>query len=505
MCATDIMTLGRIVKFQALLARSLSRTYSAVGIPELTQFRHNVKRSDYANIEDADITVFESIIGKRYTLQEDLQAYNMDFWHSVRGNSKLMLKPGSAEEISAILKHCNERKLAICPQGGNTGVVGGSVPVFDEIILSLGRLNKIQNIDEITGIAACEAGCILENLDNKARELDLVVPLDLGAKSSCHIGGNVSTNAGGLRVVRYGNLHGSVLGLEVVLANGQVLDLMSDFKKDNTGYHLKHLFIGAEGTLGVVTKVTLLCAPAPQAQNLAFLGLPNFDAVLKTFRSAKRNLGEILSACELIDAPTLQASLDHFKLNTPIEGFPFYMLLETSGSNGAHDLEKINHFLELGMEKGEIIDGTVASEARKMQEIWKLRELAPMALGKDGYCFYYDLSLPLRDFYSIVEVLQERVGARATRVTGFGHLGDSNLHLNVSCPAYTDELYHIIEPFIYEYTHKLKGSVSAEHGIGFLKKNYLKYSKSTDAIAMMRDVKHLLDPKGILNPYKVLN
>ncbi|XP_069966036.1 D-2-hydroxyglutarate dehydrogenase, mitochondrial-like [Bactrocera oleae] len=499
------MSLGRIVKLQALIAKPLRRAYSAAGSPELTQIRHNVKRSDYANLVDKDIAFFESIVGKRYALQEDLQAYNVDFWRSVRGNSKLVLKPGTTQEVSAILKYCNERKLAVCPQGGNTGVVGGAVPVFDEIVLSLTRLDKILHIDEITGIAACETGCILENLNNKARELDLVVPLDLGSKSSCHIGGNVSTNAGGLRVVRYGNLHGSVLGLEVVLANGEILDLMSDFKKDNTGYHLKHLFIGAEGTLGVVTKVSLLCAPAPQAQHLAFLGLPNFDAVLKTFKSAKRNLGEILSACEMIDAPTLQASFEHFKLNSPIESFPFYMLLETSGSNGTHDLEKINKFVEIGMERGEIIDGIIAGEARKMQEIWRLRELAPMALTKDGYCFYYDLSLPLRHFYSIVEVMQERIGPLATRVTGFGHLGDSNLHLNVSCPEYTNDLHHMIEPFIYEYTHKLKGSVSAEHGIGFNKKNYLKYSKSPEAITMMRDMKKLLDPKGILNPYKVLN
>ncbi|XP_036318571.1 D-2-hydroxyglutarate dehydrogenase, mitochondrial-like isoform X1 [Rhagoletis pomonella] len=499
------MLLRSVTKLQTWVVKLLARTYSNAGIPELTQARHNVKRNPFADLEDRDIAFFESTVGSRYVVQEDLQTYNIDFWRAVRGNSKLVLKPGTTQEVSAILRYCNERKLAVCPQGGNTGVVGGSVPVFDEIILSMARLDKILKIDEITGIAACEAGCILENLDRKARELDFVVPLDLGAKASCHIGGNVSTNAGGLRVVRYGNLHGSVLGLEVVLANGEVLDLMSDFKKDNTGYHLKHLFIGAEGTLGVITKVSLLCAPQPQAQHLAFLGLPNFDAVLRTFSSAKRHLGEILSACEMIDAPTLQANFDHFELNTPIGSFPFYMLLETSGSNGSHDLEKINRFVEFGMGKGEIIDGTIASEARKMQKIWKLREIAPIALGKDGYCFYYDLSLPLREFYSIVDVLRERVGPLATRVTGFGHLGDSNLHLNVCCTEYTQELYHKIEPFIYEYTHKLRGSISAEHGIGFLKKNYLRYSKASEAIAMMRDVKKLLDPNGILNPYKVLN
>lgn len=183
------------------------------------QVRHNVKRGNYAEINGKDLSFFESLIGSANVLkdgEEDLVSYNVDFLRSVRGNSKLVLKPGSTQEISEILKYCNDRKLAVCPQGGNTGLVGGSVPVCDEIVLSLARLNKIISIDDITGIAACESGCILENLDAKARESGLVVPIDLGAKSSCHIGGNISTNAGGLRVIRYGNLHGSVLGVEAV-------------------------------------------------------------------------------------------------------------------------------------------------------------------------------------------------------------------------------------------------------------------------------------------------
>ncbi|XP_054730773.1 D-2-hydroxyglutarate dehydrogenase, mitochondrial [Anastrepha obliqua] len=501
------MSLNGLLKLRANVAKSCFRTYKAKasGIPELTQVRHNVKRGNYANLEGKDVTFFESIVGKNHAVQEDLQGYNVDFLRSVRGDSQLVLRPGSAQEVSAILKYCNERKLAVCPQGGNTGLVGGSVPVCDEIVLSLARLDKIMHIDEITGIASCEAGCILENLDLKAREAGLVVPLDLGAKSSCHIGGNVSTNAGGLRVLRYGNLHGSVLGVEAVLANGDVLDLMSDFKKDNTGYHLKHLFIGSEGTLGVVTKVSLLCAPQPQAQHVAFLGLPSFDDVLKTFHNSRKFLGEILSSCEMVDAQSLDASVNHFKLNSPIEGYPFYMLIETSGSNAEHDMEKFNRFLENGMEKGQIVDGTITGEVSKMQEIWKLRELVPVALVEDGFCFKYDISLPLREFYHIVDVMKERVGGLATRVCGYGHLGDSNLHLNICCTEFTQEIYKCIEPFVYEYTAQVKGSVSAEHGIGFLKKNYLKYSKSAAAIGKMREMKQLLDPNGILNPYKVLN
>nr|AKD42955.1 CG3835-RB [Drosophila melanogaster]AKD42956.1 CG3835-RC [Drosophila melanogaster]AKD42957.1 CG3835-RA [Drosophila melanogaster]AKD42985.1 CG3835-RB [Drosophila melanogaster]AKD42986.1 CG3835-RC [Drosophila melanogaster] len=479
---------------------------SGAPIPELTEITDNVQRGNYATLTDKDVAHFEQLLGKNFVLTEDLEGYNICFLKRIRGNSKLVLKPGSTAEVAAILKYCNERRLAVVPQGGNTGLVGGSVPICDEIVLSLARLNKVLSVDEVTGIAVVEAGCILENFDQRAREVGLTVPLDLGAKASCHIGGNVSTNAGGVRVVRYGNLHGSVLGVEAVLATGQVLDLMSNFKKDNTGYHMKHLFIGSEGTLGVVTKLSMLCPHSSRAVNVAFIGLNSFDDVLKTFVSAKRNLGEILSSCELIDERALNTALEQFKfLNSPISGFPFYMLIETSGSNGDHDEEKINQFIGDGMERGEIQDGTVTGDPGKVQEIWKIREMVPLGLIEKSFCFKYDISLPLRDFYNIVDVMRERCGPLATVVCGYGHLGDSNLHLNVSCEEFNDEIYKRVEPFVYEYTSKLKGSISAEHGIGFLKKDYLHYSKDPVAIGYMREMKKLLDPNSILNPYKVLN
>lgn len=202
----------------------------------------------------------------------DIEPLNIDFLSAVRGQSQLLLKPKTTEEVSAILRHCNERKLAVCPQGGNTGLVGGSVPVFDEIILSTQSMDQVEHIDEVSGIVTCQAGCVLEKLEERVTDVGLCMPLDLGAKGSCHIGGNVSTNAGGLRLLRYGNLHGSVTGVEAVKADGTVLDLLSNFKKDNTGYHLKHLFIGSEGTLGVITKVAIACPTASSAINVAFVG-----------------------------------------------------------------------------------------------------------------------------------------------------------------------------------------------------------------------------------------
>ncbi|XP_037903422.1 D-2-hydroxyglutarate dehydrogenase, mitochondrial isoform X2 [Hermetia illucens] len=480
--------------------------FYASGIPELTQDRYNVKRGNYSKLGEPDLKFFEKVVGAKHMITDpsELSGYNSDFWKSAKGDGRLVLKPKSTEEVSAILAYCNERKLAVCPQGGNTGLVGGGVPVFDEIIISLQNLNKIESIDDLTGILICQSGCILENLEHKANELGLCVPLDLGAKSSCHIGGNVSTNAGGLRLLRYGNLHGSVLGVEAVLADGKVMDLMSNFKKDNTGYHLKHMFIGSEGTLGIVTKVAMQLAQMSKSVHVAFLGLPSFDKVLETFKMAKQDLGEILSACELIDEKAYQSSITKCDLQAPIPDHPFYMLIETSGSNGTHDEEKLNNFLLKCFESGNVLDGTIASEPSKIQKIWDIRELIPIALLKDGYTFAYDVSIPLRSFYDIVEVMRERVGDLATYVCGYGHLGDSNLHVDVACREFSQELYKRVEPFIFEYTASLKGSISAEHGIGFLKSQYLRLSKSPEAIEMMKDLKTLLDPKGILNPYKIL-
>lgn len=228
-------------------------------------------------------------------------------------------------------------------------------------------MNQIEYIDEYSGILVCQSGCVLEKLDEEAQEKGLCMPLDLGAKGSCLIGGNVSTNAGGIRLIRYGNLHGSVLGVEAVTAEGKILNLMSNFKKDNTGYHLKHLFIGSEGTLGIVTKVAIQCATKPKAVSVAFLGLESYENVLDTFKEAKANLGEILSAVELIDDISLHCSTTVFNLRSPIEKYPFYMLIETSGSNAEHDESKLNQFLEKVMESNKVKDGFLTSEPGKIK------------------------------------------------------------------------------------------------------------------------------------------
>ncbi|XP_044730727.1 D-2-hydroxyglutarate dehydrogenase, mitochondrial isoform X3 [Chrysoperla carnea] len=476
-------------------------------LPELTKDRYGVKRGDYSQLNDDHIKYFTQLLGETRVLtdEDEVQSYNVDWIKNCRGYSKLVLKVRTTEEVSKILEFCNKERLAVCPQGGNTGLVGGSVPVHDEIVISTTLMNNIISFDENSGILVCQAGCILEVLDSYLNEKGFMMPIDLGAKGSCNIGGNVSTNAGGLRLLRYGNLHGTVLGVEAVLANGEIVDCLSTLKKDNTGYHLKHLFIGSEGTLGLVTKVAINCPIKPRAINVAFLSLNSFEDILKTFKQAKQDLGEILSSCEMMDQQSLAVVEENLKLRNPLnESSPFYMLIETSGSNMNHDEEKLNKFIETALEKGNITNGIVTNEPGKVHTIWQLRERITDGILKDGYTLKYDVTLPLEHFYSIVPDVTKRLGSLAIRVIGYGHIGDGNLHLNISTKQYSHEVMELVEPYVFEYVSKLKGSVSSEHGIGFKKAHVIHYSKSRSALLLMKQLKNLMDPNKILNPYKVL-
>ncbi|KAB7507624.1 D-2-hydroxyglutarate dehydrogenase, mitochondrial, partial [Armadillidium nasatum] len=471
---------------------------------ELTVNRYSVTRGSFNKVSEETVNFFKTILEEHrvVTGEDELLGNNTDWLGMVRGFSSVLLKPKSTKEVSEILKYCNDNNLAVCPQGGNTGLVGGSVPVFDEVIISTALMNKVENVDEYSGVVTCQAGCVLEQLDQHVAKYGLMMPLDLGAKGSCHIGGNVSTNAGGLRLVRYGSLLGSVLGVEAVLASGEVIDCLSSMKKDNTGYSLKHLFIGSEGTLGLVS---IHCPPRPLATSLAILGLDSFEDALKTFQEAKWKLGEILSSCEFFDDVSLDCVTSNLKISSPIAEHKFYMLIETSGSNATHDEEKLNTFLESTMNSGLINDGTVASEPSKMLDIWALRERIAEALLHDGYVYKYDVSIPLPVFYKVVEMMQERLKpANIIRCSGYGHIGDGNLHLNITSEKFDKSTLSLIEPYLYELIAKFKGSVSAEHGLGFKKKNFMSYSKTPSAIGLMKSLKKLMDPKGILNPYKVL-
>lgn len=433
-----------------------------------------------------------------------LEASNVDWLKSVRGVSEVLLRPQTTQEVSQILRYCTSRNLAVSTQGGNTGLVGGSVPVYDEVILSTALMDRILAFDGVSGVLTCQAGCVLEKLSLYLLERDYVMPLDLGAKGSCHIGGNVATNAGGLRLLRYGSLRGTVLGLEVVLADGRVLDCLTTLRKDNTGYDLKQLFIGSEGTLGVITAVAILCPRKPSAVNVAFLGCQTFEQLLSTFQLCRGMLGEILSAFEFLDRDCMRLLNTHLKLANPITDCPFYIVIETSGSDPTHDEKKLHHFLEEAMTSSLVTDGTVATEEGKIKALWSMRERITEALTHEGFTYKYDVSLPVERIYQLVEDMRLRLAGRAQSVVGYGHLGDGNLHLNITSPSRDPALLAAIEPYVYEWTAGCRGSVSAEHGLGLRKRNYVYYSKPRPAVELMGGLKTLLDPRGILNPYKVL-
>ncbi|KAG0369811.1 hypothetical protein BC939DRAFT_445903 [Gamsiella multidivaricata] len=471
----------------------------------------------FKKLTDQDIEYFKSILAPSGVSQdeEDLEAFNIDWMQKYRGQSKLVLKPSSTEQVSKILNYCNENRLAVVPQGGNTGLVGGGVPVFDEIIISTANMNSVRSFDAVSGALVCDAGCILEVLDNYLAERGYIMPLDLGAKGSCHIGGNVATNAGGLRLLRYGSLHGTVLGLEVVLPDGTILDNLSTLRKDNTGYDLKQLFIGSEGTLGIVTGVSIAAPKRSKAVNVALLGVSSFEQVQAAYKRSRDELSEILSAFEFFDRASIDLVKKHLVAgkNDPLESpHPFYVLIETSGSNKDHDDEKLNNYLEGLLTDDVVQDGVVAQDTTQFKNLWAIREGIPEACSKTGAVYKYDLSIPVPVFYQMVEDMRARLDDAGVLgedkdvdcVVGFGHIGDGNLHLNIAAKGYSEKVVNVIEPYVYEWTSKHAGSVSSEHGLGLFKAPHLHYSKSPSMISMMRRIKDMIDPNGIMNPYKYL-
>ncbi|GJX57905.1 D-2-hydroxyglutarate dehydrogenase, mitochondrial isoform X1 [Tanacetum coccineum] len=444
----------------------------------------------FSTINNDDITYFEKILGAKKVIQdnEELETANTDWMNKYKGSSKLMLQPDNTGELSQILKYCNSRCLAVSPQG------------WKHVIINTRRMNNIISFDEVIGVVVCEAGCILENPISFLDQKGFIMPLDLGAKGSCQIGGNVSTNAGGLRLVRYGSLHGTVLGLEAVLANGDVIDMLGTLRKDNTGYDLKHLFIGSEGSLGIITKVSILTPPKLSAVNIAFLACEDYASCQKLLFQAKRRLGEILSAFEFLDAQAMNLVLQHLdSVRNPLPSsiYNFYVLIETTGSNESSDKEKLEAFLLHAMETGLVSDGAIAQDSSHASSFWNIRE-------KAGAVYKYDLSIPVEKMYDLVEDMRLRLGNDRANVVGYGHLGDGNLHLNVSAPKYDDDILAKIEPFVYEWTSRHRGSISAEHGLGLMKAEKIYYSKSSETVQLMASIKRLLDPNGVLNPYKVI-
>lgn len=340
--------------------------------------------------------------------------------------------------------------------------------MHDEVVISTAGLNQVRSFDPVSGTLVADAGVILEAADNYLAERGFIFPLDLGAKGSCNIGGNVATNAGGLRLLRFGSLHGTVLGLEVVLPDGTIWNGLKTLRKDNTGLDIKQLFIGSEGSLGVITAVSILCPRRPKAMNVAVFSVESYEAVQQVFAEAKSHLGEILSAFEFWDAQAYDV-VRHHKAEVgeevrkvfETEG-PFYCLIETGGSNGDHDEEKLGNLLEDLVTEGKVLDGVLAQDSTQFAGLWTLREGIPEACGKTGSVYKYDVSIPVKDMYSVVEKVRLRLRENGLLTgdgqaegpikacVGYGHMGDGNIHLNVVAPKYTDEIEAAIEPYVYE-------------------------------------------------------
>ncbi|KAF2768724.1 hypothetical protein EJ03DRAFT_328031 [Teratosphaeria nubilosa] len=485
----------------------------------------NIKRdSRFKKLDENDVKYFKELLGSESAVidgvtrdaTDDLEGFNADWMKKYRGQTRLVLKPESTEQVSKILKYCNDNLLPVNPQGGNTGLVGGSVPVFDEIVVNLSRMNKIRSFDDVSGVLVADAGVILQQADDHVAEHNHIFPLDLGAKGSCQIGGNVATNAGGLRLLRYGSMHGNILGLEAVLPDGTILDDLSKLRKNNTGYDLKQLFIGGEGTIGIITGISILCPQRSPAQNVAYFGLQSYEKVQEAFKEAKKQLSEILSAFELMDGESQQMYVKASGNKLPLENnYPFYCLIETSGSNTEHDSEKLNNFLEHVMGEEIVSDGVVAESESQIQSLWGCREGISEASQHFGGVYKYDLSIPLPRLYDLVAEARERFQNNGLMdpeddtkpvidVIGYGHMGDSNLHLNVCTRRYDKEVEKALEPWVYEWVAKQNGSISAEHGLGLAKKEFIGYSRSETMVKLMRQIKQLYDPNGIMNPYKYI-
>ncbi|KAE8375398.1 Pkinase-domain-containing protein [Aspergillus bertholletiae] len=463
----------------------------------------NVKRDPkFAEITTEDVTFFKELLGSQSAVidgvttdaADDIEPFNSDWMRKYRGHTRLVLKPQNKEE-----------KLAVVPQGGNTGLVGGSVPVFDEIVINMSRMNKIRSFDKGSGVLVADAGVILEVADQYLAEQDHLFPLDLGAKGSCHIGGNAATNAGGLRLLRYGSLHGNILGVEAVLPDGTIVNSLSTLRKNNTGYDLKQLFIGAEGTIGIITGLSIMCPPRPKAVNVAYFGVESYEQVRQAHQEAKSHLSEILSAFELMDGRSQQLVHQSTGNRNPLDSeYPFYCVVETSGSNGEHDMAKLEAFLEHIMGEGIVADGVLAQDETQFQGIWRWREGITEALSHLGGTYKYDVSIPLPELYQLVDDCRERLtklgfvgdddSFPVRAVVGYGHMGDSNLHLNISVRAYNKEVEKAIEPWVYEWIQKRNGSISAEHGLGIAKKEFIGYSQDETMVKLMKQLKDLYDP-----------
>jgi FAD/FMN-containing dehydrogenase len=475
----------------------------------------NIAQPKPATLSPDTIARFRTIVGDKYAVtdQADVLQYVTEDRNLFRGTSPLVLRPGSTAEVAAICKLATETRTALVPQGGNTGLVGGQTPYGGEVVLSMRRMDRLRELDTESNTMTVEAGMILQNAQARAAEADRLFPLSLGSEGSCTIGGNLSSNAGGTTALAYGVAREMALGLEVVLADGRILHGLSKLKKDNTGYDLRNIFIGAEGTLGIITAATLKLFPKPRAVETAFIGLKSPDDALKLLAIARNEAAGSLTSFELIADIAVDFSVRHgIGVRDPLQSkHAWYVLMELSSmrDDARATLEAI---LERGLEDGIVDDAAIAENLGQRLAFWKLREEISPAQKPEGGSIKHDVSVPVAAVPAFVAeanaaVLKLMPGARPVP---FGHLGDGNIHYNVTQPkegwTAADFLarWHDVNAVVFEVVLRMGGSISAEHGIGQLKAADLPSVKDPVAIELMHSLKTMLDPLGILNPGKVL-
>ena len=446
----------------------------------------------------------------------DLSGYERDWRKRYAGRALAVVRPADTAQVAAVVALAREHGAALVPQGGNTGLVGGGVPDGSgtRLLLSLQRLNRVRQIDPSNLTMTVEAGCVLQSVQQAAREADLLFPLSLAAEGSCTIGGNLATNAGGTQVLRYGNARELCLGLEVVTADGAIWDGLSGLRKDNTGYDLRDLFIGSEGTLGVITAATLKLHPLPRARMTALAACDTLRDAVTLLGLAQARCGAALTGFEVMNALSLALVRKHFpQLAQPLGPRPWTVLLELSDSEGEeHARTQFESLLEEALERGAIDDAAVAETLSQSHAMWHLRESIPLAQSEEGLNIKHDIALPVSRIPNFVERCDALLAERfpGARLVDFGHLGDGNLHYNVQAPEgvaaadFLREHEAAVNAIVYDEVTAHGGSISAEHGIGQLKREELAQRKNPVALQLMRQIKQALDPRGLMNPGRVI-
>jgi len=464
------------------------------------------------------INSLRQICGEAHVLSGGgLTAYERDWRGREHGKALCVVRPAHTKEVSAVVKACAAVGVAMVPQGGNTGLVMGSTPDTSgqEIVISLQRMNKVRHIDIANATLTAEAGCILQHLQQTADQSGFLLALSLASEGSCTLGGNLASNAGGTQVLRYGNTRDLCLGLEVVTAQGDVWSGLSGLRKDNTGYDLRHLFIGSEGTLGIITAATMKLFPKPAAQRTAWAAVPSVQAALDLLGLAQQHLGAGLTGFEMMSQAALGLVARHFPaLKVPFwQEAPYCVLLELSDTESeSHAEQRLEQVLGIALDKNVASEVVIAQSLSQSRELWQVRESISSAQAAEGLNIKHDISLPVSAIPAFVKQTDTALANAlpGLRIVNFGHLGDGNLHYNIQCPEGADAAHFLktnepqVNDMVYDAVMSFGGSVSAEHGIGRLKVESLPHYKDPVALQLMRNIKQALDPQKLMNPGRVL-